>query len=100
MGSKRIIVTGCSRGIGLELVKHLVSQGHEVLALSRNVDGLTALAEIHKGLHPLQTEITETEGLDGVEKFVRAFWGEIDVLIHNAGTLMHKPFKDTTLKIL
>ncbi len=98
MGSKRIIVTGCSRGIGLELIKHLVSQGHEVLALSRNVDGLRTLAELHKGLHPLQTEITETEGLDAVERFVREFWGEIDILIHNAGTLMHKPFKETTLE--
>ena len=54
MGSKRIIVTGCSRGIGLELVKELVSQGHEVLALSRKVDGLKKLAEIHSGLHPLE----------------------------------------------
>jgi 3-oxoacyl-[acyl-carrier protein] reductase len=98
MGSKRIIVTGCSRGIGLELVKHLASQGHEVLALSRNVDGLKMLAKIHAGLHPLQTEITETEGLDAIEIFVKEFWGEIDILIHNAGILMHKPFKETRLE--
>jgi len=98
MGSKRIIVTGCSRGIGLELVKQLVSQGHEVLALSRNVDGLKKLAKIHSGLHLLQTEITETIGLDAIEKFVTASWGGIDILIHNAGTLMHKPFKETTLE--
>jgi len=98
MGSKRIIVTGCSRGIGLELVKELVSQGHEVLALSRNVDGLKILAKTHSGLHPLQTEITETAGLDAIEKFVTASWGGIDILIHNAGTLMHKPFKETTLE--
>jgi len=98
MGSKRIIVTGCSRGIGLELVKKLVSQGHEVLALSRNVDGLKKLAKIHSGLHLLQTEITETIGLDAIEKFVTASWGGIDILIHNAGTLMHKPFKETTLE--
>lgn len=98
MGSKRIIVTGCSRGIGLELVKELVSQGHEVLALSRNVDGLKELAEMHSGLHPLETEITETAGLDTIEKFVTGSWGGIDILIHNAGTLMHKPFKETTLQ--
>ena len=33
---KHIIVTGSSRGIGLELVKILAKKGHRVLALSRN----------------------------------------------------------------
>jgi len=95
MSSKRIIVSGCSRGIGFELIRHLSSLGHEVLALSRNTEGMKRLGEAHANLHPLQTEITESEGLDAVVKFVSDNWGKVDILIHNAGTLMHKPFRET-----
>jgi len=40
---KRIIVTGTSRGIGLQLVQQLAEQGHQVLALSRNAEPCKSL---------------------------------------------------------
>lgn len=98
MGSKRIIVTGCSRGIGLELVKHLGGLGHEVLALSRSIEGLNRFKSSHGNLHPLEADITDPKDLETIVKFVNNQWGEVDVLIHNAGTLIHKPFKETSLE--
>ena len=97
MSSKRILITGASRGIGLELVKQLSNSGHEVLALSRNITKLEKLASEKAHLYALQTEITTEEGLDKVVSFVKERWGGIDVLIHNAGALLHKPFKETTV---
>jgi NAD(P)-dependent dehydrogenase (short-subunit alcohol dehydrogenase family) len=97
MGSKRIIVTGSSRGIGLALVKQLISQDHEVLALSRNTESLELLSHSRKNLHPLQADITEASDLEIIVKFVKERWGKVDILIHNAGTLIHKPFKETGL---
>lgn len=35
-----IIVTGASRGLGLAICQRLIANGHEVLGLARNVDGL------------------------------------------------------------
>jgi NAD(P)-dependent dehydrogenase (short-subunit alcohol dehydrogenase family) len=32
-----------------------------------------------------------------VSDFIKAEWGHVDVLINNAGTLLNKPFLDTTL---
>lgn len=95
MGSKRIIVTGSSRGIGLELVKSLVSHDHEVLALSRNTASLEKFTPSNKNLHPLQADITDSKDLEIIVKFVKEQWGEVDILIHNAGTLKHKPFRET-----
>ena len=40
-----IIVTGASRGIGLAIAEHLISKGHEVLGLARNIEGLPFPAE-------------------------------------------------------
>jgi len=96
MNSKRILVTGTSRGIGLELVKQLSNNGHQVLALSRNTTKLEKLASENRQLSALQTDITTEAGLDKVLDFVQEHWGSVDVLIHNAGALLHKPFKETT----
>lgn len=97
MESKRIIITGCSRGIGYELVRILASQGHGVLAVSRNVEELQKLHKQYPHVHPLQAEITETKGIAMIESCVRDNWGSIDILIHNAGTLIHRPFEETSL---
>lgn len=98
MGSKRIIVTGSSRGIGLELVKQLISQDHEVLALSRNTENLQLMSNSRKNLYPLEVDICDAKDLETVVKFVKERWGVVDILVHNAGTLLHKPFKETRLE--
>ena len=44
---KRVIVTGASRGIGRALVDAFQNLGHEVWALSRNIDELKHIMGIH-----------------------------------------------------
>ena len=97
MSSKRILVTGASRGIGLELVKKFIDRGHHVLALSRNTSGLKKLASVHEHLNAVETDITKEPGIDKVVGFVNENWGAVDIVIHNAGALLHKPFKETTV---
>lgn len=96
MGTKRIVVTGCSRGIGRETLRHLLQQGHEVLALSRNCSLLANLKKLHPKLSELEVDFTEGEGLRRIVDFVRDDWGGVDSLIHNAGLLLNKPFGETT----
>jgi len=96
MSSKRIVVTGASRGIGFELVKQLASDGHKVLALSRDITNLNLLIPKYKDLSPFETEITTDKGLDDIVEFIKVNWGSVDVVVHNAGALMHKPFRETT----
>lgn len=97
MSSKRILVTGASRGIGLELVKHFLKSGHKVLALSRDASGLRELAKENEYLSVGETDITTDAGIDKVIGFVKQNWEAVDIVIHNAGALLHKPFNETTI---
>jgi NAD(P)-dependent dehydrogenase (short-subunit alcohol dehydrogenase family) len=95
---KRIVVTGCSRGIGLEVVKKLASLGCQVLAISRNCRHLEELSEELHGLIPVEAEITEASGLEKIVSAVEERWGGIDGLVHNAGALLNKPFEKTSME--
>lgn len=91
---KKIIVTGTSRGIGLELVRIFAEAGHEVLALSRNVEPVQALG-LEK-VHAFPFDITEEEDLNKISSFVEKQWQQVDILIHNAGAIVNKAFEEIT----
>ena len=87
-----IVITGCSRGIGLELVK-LFSQQHNVYCLSRNIGPI----EKHKKEVGSSDRINllqfDFESFNTVElKSFLTIENGIDVLINNAGYLVNEPF--------
>lgn len=86
---KNIIITGTSRGIGFELALQFANSGHQVLALSRKTP--KELIE-HENITCLSIDISNPEELHQVEQFVNSTWKKVSVLIHNAGSLLHKPF--------
>ena len=91
---KRIIVTGTSRGIGLQLVQQLVEQGHQVLALSRNAEPCKSLNKQNITAFPF--DITNQGHFEKVVDFIESDWEGVDILINNAGALLNKPFAETT----
>jgi NAD(P)-dependent dehydrogenase (short-subunit alcohol dehydrogenase family) len=88
---KNIIITGTSRGIGLELVK-ILSKKHNILAISRNVKPLEKISNIKT----LALDITQANYLKKAAAYVENHWQHVDIIIHNAGKLIKKPFKETT----
>lgn len=92
---KRIIITGTSRGIGLEVVKQLSEQGHQVLALSRNAEPCRTLNKQNVTAFPF--DITDASHLQKVVDFIESDWEAVDLLINNAGALLNKPFAETAV---
>lgn len=88
----RVIVTGTSRGIGFELVKLLSASGHSVLALSRNPNPVKGLnfPEVTAIAYDLADESAAVE----IARWVATNWGTATTLIHNAGSLINKPFSE------
>ena len=45
MDNKKIVITGASRGIGLEMARNLIGKGHTVFGAVRNPDGASELRD-------------------------------------------------------
>ncbi len=90
---KNIIITGTSRGIGYEMALQFAEAGHQVLALSRKVP---QALQAHKNITCFSVDISLAEDLEKVNNFITTTWHKADVLIHNAGTLLLKPFGEIT----
>ncbi len=95
MVAKNIIITGTSRGIGFELVRLLANQGHNVLALSRNAIPVSQLNS--DTISSFAFDLNKAEDYKKVKEFIENEWKQVDILINNAGTLLNKPFSDSTL---
>lgn len=92
---KNIVITGTSRGIGYELALQFANEGHNVLAISRKTPQM--LIE-HKNITCLSIDISNENELKKAEEFISNSWKKVDILINNAGSLLHKPFEQITSK--
>ncbi|MGI9546125.1 MAG: SDR family NAD(P)-dependent oxidoreductase [Flavobacteriaceae bacterium] len=90
----KVVITGCSRGIGYELAKLFAEDGHSVLALSRNPEPILSLSNELISAFPFDLE--KKEDLNHLNSFLDANWKQVDILINNAGSLLNKPFLETT----
>lgn len=90
---KNIIVTGTSRGIGYELALQFANAGHQVLALSRKTPQV--LIE-NPNITCLSVDLSNETDLLHVEKFLSSAWKQIDAIVHNAGSLLLRPFSETS----
>lgn len=84
------VVTGASRGIGLEFARQLSSvPGNEVFGLVRNKSTATRLTALDRpNVHVLQADVTDKKALsDAAAEVGRVTGGKLDVLISNAALI-------------
>ena len=91
---KKVIITGTSRGIGFELAQQFAENNFQVLALSRNQKPLDNLKL--ENIDTLSVDVCNQDNLQKVSKYLNEYWGDVDILIHNAGFLINKPFENLT----
>lgn len=90
---KKIIITGTSRGIGHELALQFASAGYQVLALSRTISKSLLGNE---NITCLSVDLSQEKDLIEVTNFLNSTWKNVDAIVHNAGSLLFKPFAETT----
>lgn len=92
---KVCVVTGASRGIGLEVARGLAAEGADVLMVARDAGPLKrAAAEV--GADWLACDVTDAEADDRIVATCAEQMGGIDVLVNNAGTSFARPLDELT----
>lgn len=87
---KNVIITGTSRGIGEQLALLFAKNNFNVIAISRKKSDILNIPNIEQ----LSIDINDTNALqDALSKY-----STIDILINNAGKLIHKPFLEISLQ--
>ncbi|KAJ0970141.1 hypothetical protein J5N97_023018 [Dioscorea zingiberensis] len=88
--SKRVaVVTGANKGIGLEIVKQLASNGVMVLLTARDVKRGTEAVEKLKesGFSDVvfhQLDVADTSSIASLADFIKTQFGKLDILVNNA----------------
>jgi len=78
-GSKVILITGASSGIGKACAEHLASRGHRVFGTSRKSPGKGGAVEL------LSMDVTDERSVQEGVLRVAALAGRLDVVVNNAG---------------
>lgn len=79
-------VTGASKGLGLSLVKRLLTEGYKVAATSRDAEALrTEVGYSGDDFLPPQVNLTDNNSVAEAVTAIVAKLGTIDVVVNNAG---------------
>ena len=80
------VVTGANKGIGLEIVRQLASQGITVILTARDeTRGLNATSNLHQmGLSNVifhQLDVLDPTSVEFLAKFIHGRFGRLDILV-------------------
>ena len=82
---KTILITGATAGFGEAAARRFAAGGWRVIGTGRRGDRLRALAdELGDAFLPLEIDMRDRPALEGLARLA-APWGEIDLLLNNAG---------------
>lgn len=86
LAGSRVLVTGGSRGIGLELARELLRQKARVAICARKQEGLSAAAaDLGGNVLTIQAHIAKEDDVSRMFEIIKKEFGGLDVLINNAG---------------
>jgi hypothetical protein len=79
------IVTGASSGLGKRFARVLAAAGARVVAAARRADRLQRLAAEVESIEPCECDVSMDEDLERLVAFTLERFGQIDVVVNNAG---------------
>ena len=81
--SKKILITGASRGIGRDIALSSKEKGYKVLGTSTTNEGVSSLKE--NGIHGLQLDLNDKKSVESFNGLLTQEHSDITVLVNNAG---------------
>jgi len=90
---RTILITGGSAGIGLAFALKFVELGNEVIVTGRRQAVLDEVKAKHPRLHIIQSDVADPAQIAALAARVKADFPNLDVLMNNAGVMLHKNLK-------
>ncbi|MDR0137186.1 SDR family oxidoreductase [Metabacillus idriensis] len=94
------VVTGAGSGIGFETARRLIAEGAKVILVGRNEEKLTAAAnQLNTDdtvAYPFSADVTKEEDIRALLTFVKEEFGDLHILVNNAGGSVHSRIMETT----
>jgi uncharacterized oxidoreductase len=90
---RTILITGGSAGIGLAFALKFLELGNQVIVTGRRQSALDELKAKYPKLHTVQSDVADPAQIAFVAKRVKAGYPKLDVLMNNAGIMLHKNLK-------
>ncbi len=92
--SKIAIVTGGTRGIGADIVRGLIAEGHTVIATYHGNDERAKAFQAETGCGIEKFDVSNYEACEKGVKAIEDRYGRVDILVNNAGitqdAMLHK----------
>ncbi|MGD0703070.1 MAG: SDR family oxidoreductase [Trebonia sp.] len=97
MADKKVfLITGAGRGMGVDIARSALAAGHAVVATGRNPQRVSEALGAHEDLLAAALDVTDPASARiAVEAAVERF-GQIDVLVNNAGNFYAGFFEEIT----
>jgi len=93
------LVTGASRGMGLEIVKSALAAGHKVVATGRDIDKVVkSIGKSSDNLLVVKMDVTKPKEIEAAVNSAIDEFGTIDVLVNNAGNFYAGFFEEISPK--
>ncbi|WP_108610553.1 SDR family NAD(P)-dependent oxidoreductase [Aminobacter sp. MSH1] len=87
-----VLITGGTSGIGLALAEAFLGQGAAVAVCGRSAAALERFSRAHPDALAIQADVTRGEARIAMLQAVADRFGQLDVLINNAGTFVERNF--------
>lgn len=94
-GSRNVLITGCSTGIGRATAERLLARGWKVTATARRPETIKDLADA--GASTLALDVTDEASMVAAVKAVEEADGAVGVLINNAGYGLQGPVEEYSM---
>lgn len=102
MDGKVVLITGGSRGLGLALAKEFAANGARVAICARDEEDLRKLRDefASRGDHffSTQCDVADRAQVQTMLASVENKFGQVDVLVNNAGTILVGPMEHMTIE--
>lgn len=97
---KKVLITGGTSGIGLQIAKDFLSEGANVIITGRNIDRLKKVKDEinNRNLHIIEWNVNDIDKRNEIFDTIHKKLGNIDIFINNAGIYENHNWQDLSVE--